>query len=93
MRQVFLILLALIICSEVAINFNSALLPNLEESFHISYQTAQTTIASGLFALGLSGIIYGGISDYIGHRPIQFPEPNSLLTTAQISDCFGIFDS
>lgn len=70
MRQVFLIVLAVIICSEVAISFNSALLPNLEASFHISHQIAQTTIALGLFALGLAGIIYGGISDCIGRRPI-----------------------
>lgn len=59
-----------IVVAEIAVSFNSALLPNLKDEFYVSNQLAQMTIAGGLFALGFSGIIYGGLSDAIGRRPI-----------------------
>lgn len=61
---------AFIIIAELAVSFNSVLLPNIKEEFTISNQLAQMTLASGLFALGLSGIIYGGLSDALGRRPL-----------------------
>ena len=70
MRNLFLIVLAIVLLSEIAISFNSALLPHLETGFRIDHHTAQITVAAGLFALGLAGLIYGGISDCIGRKPI-----------------------
>lgn len=61
---------AFIVSAEIAISFNSVLLPNLKADFAISNQLAQMTLAGGLFALGFSGIIYGGISDILGRRPM-----------------------
>lgn len=70
MRNLFFLVLGVIICSEVAISFNSALLPNLEQSFAITHELAQMTVAFGLLALGIAGFLYGGISDCIGRRPV-----------------------
>lgn len=60
----------IIMMSEIAISFNSLLLPNIKLSLHINNQWAQATISTGLFALGLSGMVYGGISDCFGRKPI-----------------------
>lgn len=70
MKHVFLIVLAIILLSEIAISFNSALLPHLETGFAISHHVAQMTVAAGLFSLGLAGLVYGAISDCIGRKPI-----------------------
>lgn len=64
------IVTSFIVCAETAISFNSALLPNLKDEFAISNQLAQLTISGGLFSLGFSGMIYGGLTDSLGRRPI-----------------------
>lgn len=60
----------IIIVVEIAISFNSVLLPNIKLDLAISDQIAQSTISIGLFALGASGIIYGGLADSVGRRPM-----------------------
>lgn len=60
----------IIVVVEVAISFNSTLLPNIKLNFAISDQLAQMTISLGLFALGLSGIVYGGLGDSFGRKPL-----------------------
>jgi len=69
-RIIPVLVTAFIIAVEMGISFNSVLLPNLKGDFQISSHLAQMTIASGLFALGFSGIIYGGLADSLGRRPI-----------------------
>jgi multidrug resistance protein len=59
-----------IVIIEFAISFNSVLLPNLKYDLVISDQTAQITISLGLFTLGISGIIYGGLADSLGRKPM-----------------------
>lgn len=59
-----------IVIVEVAISFNSALLPNLKDDFKISEQLAQMSVGIGFFALGISGLCYGAISENIGRKPI-----------------------
>ena len=61
---------AFIIAIECSLSFNSVLLPNLQESFHISDQLASYSISLGLFCLGVAAIIYGGLCDGLGRRPI-----------------------
>lgn len=65
-----IIITFIIIVVEIAISFNSVLLPNIKLDLYISDQIAQSTISIGLFALGGSGIIYGGLADSIGRRPM-----------------------
>ena len=60
----------IIMIAEIAISFNSVLLPNIKLSFDISDAMAQSTLSIGLFALGFSGLIYGGFSDSLGRKPI-----------------------
>lgn len=69
-RIVPVIVVFLIVIADFALTFNSTLMPNLKVDFHISDQLAQMTLGIGLFALGFSGVIYGGLSDSIGRRPI-----------------------
>lgn len=59
-----------IVVVELAISFNSTLLPNIKDTFTISDSLAQMTIAGTLFALGFSGVLYGGFSDCLGRRPL-----------------------
>ena len=65
-----LIVTIFIVLAEVAISFNSALLPNIQSDFDSSTQITQMTVGLGLFALGLAGVIYGGLSDIVGRRPV-----------------------
>lgn len=65
-----IIITFIIIVVEIAISFNSVLLPNIKLDLAISDQIAQSTISIGLFALGASGIIYGGLADSIGRKPM-----------------------
>lgn len=61
---------AFIVFDEVAISFNSALLPNIKSDFLITDQLVQLTLAIGLFSLGFAGLIYGGLADVLGRRPM-----------------------
>lgn len=61
---------AFVVGAEVAISFNSVLLPNIKDHFMVSNQMAQATMSIGLFALGFSGIAYGGLCDAMGRRPL-----------------------
>lgn len=61
---------AFIVMAEVAISFNSALMPNIKDDFNISNQLVQMTVAVGLFSLGLAGLLYGGLADVFGRRPV-----------------------
>jgi DHA1 family bicyclomycin/chloramphenicol resistance-like MFS transporter len=69
-RLVPFLVTAFIVAAETAISFNSVLLPNLQADFAVSSAVVQMTIAVGLFALGISGVIYGGLSDCLGRRPV-----------------------
>ncbi len=60
----------LIAASEIAICFNSVLLPDIKGAFQINEATAQSTVSIGLFALGFSGVVYGAISDCVGRKPM-----------------------
>ncbi len=60
-----------IVIIEFAISFNSVLLPDVKLNFGISDQLAQATISIGLFALGIAGVIYGGITDSFGRKPMM----------------------
>lgn len=65
-----IIITFIIVVVEIAISFNSVLLPNIKLDLSISDQIAQSTISIGLFALGASGIIYGGLADSVGRKPM-----------------------
>jgi DHA1 family bicyclomycin/chloramphenicol resistance-like MFS transporter len=65
-----IIITFIIIVVEIAISFNSVLLPNIKLDLSLSDQIAQSTISIGLFALGGSGIIYGGLADSVGRKPM-----------------------
>lgn len=65
-----LLVTAFIVFDEVAISFNSVLLPNIKSDFMISDQLVQLSLAFGLFALGFAGLIYGGLADVFGRRPM-----------------------
>lgn len=69
-RMIPFLVTAFIVSAEIAISFNSVLLPNIKEHFVVSNYLAQMTLAAGLFALGFSGVIYGGVSDSMGRRPL-----------------------
>ena len=89
------LLVTFAICAaEIAISFNSVLLPNIQSSFQISEALAQTSISIGLFALGFFGIIYGAISDMIGRKPM-FLTAIGLFTLASLlcatSQTVGMF--
>lgn len=60
----------IIVIVELAICLNSVLLPNLKADLAISDHLAQVTISAGLFILGCSGVIYGGLADSMGRRPM-----------------------
>lgn len=70
LKIVPLLVTAFIVFDEVAISFNSALLPNIKAHYIISEQQVQLSLAFGLFALGLAGLIYGGLADVYGRRPM-----------------------
>lgn len=70
LKLVPLFVTAFIVFDEVAISFNSALLPNIQSDFQISEQLVQLTLSFGLFALGFAGLIYGGLADVLGRRPM-----------------------
>lgn len=59
-----------IILAESVISFNSVFLPDIKEDFLLSNQMAQMTLTMGIFSLGFAGIIYGGITDSYGRKPI-----------------------
>lgn len=59
-----------IILAESVISFNSVFLPDIKDNFLLSNQMAQMTLTIGIFSLGFSGIIYGGITDSYGRKPI-----------------------
>ncbi len=59
-----------IVVVEIAVSFNSALLPNLKGDLAISEQLAQWTVGIALLSLGISGIFYGVLSDNFGRRPV-----------------------
>ncbi len=65
-----LLVTAFIVFDEVAISFNSVLLPNIKADFMISDQLVQLSLSFGLFALGFAGLIYGGLADVFGRRPM-----------------------
>ena len=73
-----------IVVIEIAISFNSILLPNIKTAFVISERLAQITIAVGLFTLGLSGLVYGAIADFIGRRPMFLFSISLFTLTAYI---------
>lgn len=60
----------IIVIVEMAICLNSVLLPNVKFDLAISDHLAQITISVGLFVLGCSGMIYGGLADSIGRKPM-----------------------
>lgn len=60
----------IIVIVELAICLNSVLLPNLKADLAISDHLAQITISAGLFILGFSGVIYGGLADSLGRKPM-----------------------
>lgn len=68
-RLVTLFVTLTIVVVEVAVSFNSALLPNLKIDFQISESMAQFSIGIALFALGISGICYGAVSESVGRKP------------------------
>lgn len=70
MKMVPIMVTAFIILAETIISLNSVFLPDIKSDFVISSQMAQTTLTIGLFALGFAGIIYGGISESFGRRPV-----------------------
>lgn len=70
LKIVPLLVTAFIVFDEVAISFNSALLPNIKTYFLITEQQAQLSLSFGLFALGFAGLIYGGLADVFGRRPM-----------------------
>lgn len=74
-----------IVVVDVAVSFNSALLPNLKGDFAISEQLAQWTIAIAFLSLGMSGICYGLFSENYGRRPV--------ILTGLIIFCLGAFIS
>jgi DHA1 family bicyclomycin/chloramphenicol resistance-like MFS transporter len=76
---------AFIIAAEVAISFNSALLPNIKAEFLVNDQITQLTLAFGLFALGFAGIIYGGLADVFGRRPVFLFSITLFSTMALLS--------
>lgn len=59
-----------IVVVEVAVSFNSALLPNLKGDLAISEQLSQWTVGIALLSLGISGLFYGVLSDNFGRRPV-----------------------
>lgn len=59
-----------IVFDEMAISFNSALLPNIKSDFLITDQQVQLSLSLGLFALGFAGLVYGGLADVFGRRPM-----------------------
>lgn len=61
---------AIIVIAEIAISFNAALMPHIQSQFQISPLLAQMTIGVGLFSLGLAGLVYGGVADSLGRRPV-----------------------
>ena len=81
-----IIITFIIIVVEIAISFNSVLLPNIKLDLYINDQIAQSTISIGLFALGGYGVIYGGLADSIGRRPMLICSiPIFFLSTLTIT--------
>ena len=79
------VLITLLIASaEIAISFNSVLLPDIKQSFSVSEATAQSTVSIGLFALGFFGMLYGAISDCVGRRPM-FLVSIAIFTVASLA--------
>ena len=71
LQKLIVILVTLsIVTIEIAVSFNSALLPSLRSDLAISEQLAQATISATLVALAISGIIYGVLSQSYGRRPV-----------------------
>lgn len=82
--QIIPLLVTSAICTaEIAISFNSVLLPNIQSSFEISESLAQTSVSIGLFSLGFFGIIYGAVSDMLGRKPM-FLTAIGLFTIASV---------
>lgn len=69
-RIVPVLVTSFIILAESVISFNSVFLPDIKDDFLLSNQMAQMTLTIGIFSLGFSGIIYGGITDSYGRKPI-----------------------
>lgn len=70
MKLVPIIVTVFILLVETTISLSSVFLPSIKSDFALSAQMAQMTLGIGLFALGLSGMIYGGLSDSFGRRPM-----------------------
>lgn len=68
--QVTFFIILTIVTVEIAMSFNSVLLPNLKAEMALSEQMAQWSLGIGLLALGFSGILYGAVSENLGRRPI-----------------------
>jgi len=75
----------IILIAEVAVSFNSVLMPTIKNSFGISEQLAQMTVGISLFALGFAGVIYGGLADNLGRRPIFLFSMSFFCFTALIA--------
>lgn len=69
-RIVPILVTSFIILAEAIISLNSVFLPYIKDDFFLSNQMAQMTLTMGIFSLGFSGIIYGGITDSYGRKPI-----------------------
>lgn len=54
---------------EIGINFNSVLIPVLNDTFKYDATVMQMTVSAGTFAVGFSAIILGRLSDIIGRKP------------------------
>lgn len=83
-----------IILAESVISFNSVFLPDIKDAFSLTNQMAQMTLTIGVFSLGFAGIIYGGITDSYGRKPIfVFSVVVLCLSTLiyGITDSFYIF--
>lgn len=70
MRIVPILVTTFVILAEAIISFNSVFLPSIKDDFLLTNQMAQMTLTIGIFSLGFSGIIYGGITDSYGRKPI-----------------------
>ncbi len=69
-KRILLLVTFLVVLSETAMTFNSVLLPNLRGDFIVSDVMLQITVATALVSLGVAGILYGGLSESLGRRPL-----------------------